>query len=122
LFLHGSGHELWIGTGHGPWDGDLGRIAPDESEIEQLLAGANAAAPALALRRDDVHRVLAGLLPAPARGSAALTQRATIVEHGSSGGPHGLVTAVGIKFTTARATALRALTALGVARSPAPAR
>lgn len=122
LFLHGSGQELWIGTGHGPWNGDLERIAPDEREIEQLLAGANAAAPALALRRDQVRRVLAGLLPAPAPGSAALTQRATVVEHGARGGPHGLVTAVGIKFTTARATALRALRVLGVARSAAPAR
>ena len=111
--------QLLLGTGHAPWHGDLERIGPDEPTIEAFLTAVNAAAPALALRREDVRRVLAGLLPTTAPGSASLTQRATIIDHGARGGYPGLFTVVGIKFTTARDTAVKLLKAMN--RSPAHA-
>jgi glycerol-3-phosphate dehydrogenase len=113
--------HLLVGTGHASWDGDLDNIGPDEPTIARFLNAVNAAAPALDLTRADVRHVFAGLLPTAAPGSASLTQRATIIDHGASGGHPGLFTVVGIKFTTARDTALKLLRAMGpsVARSPA---
>jgi glycerol-3-phosphate dehydrogenase len=112
---------LCVGTGHTAWAGDLEHIGPDEPTIERFLAAVNAAAPSLALERRDVRQVLAGLLPTTRAGSAALTQRPTIIDHGTRGGYSGLFTVVGIKFTTARDTASKLLKAMHPSGRHAPA-
>jgi glycerol-3-phosphate dehydrogenase len=121
FFAYPWRERLLIGTGHAAWDGDLDRIGPDEPTIERFLAAVNAAAPALKLAHGDVRHVFAGLLPTSAPGSSALTQRATIIDHGASGGHPGLYTVVGIKFTTARDTALKLLKAMGPSFAQSPA-
>jgi len=61
-------------------------------------------------------RGVAGLLPLDASGRR-LAERAYVVNHGARGGPQGLVTVAGVKYTTARAVAegvvMRALRLLG---------
>jgi len=121
FFVYPSRDGLLIGTGHGPWGGDLERIGPDEQTLAQFLSAVNAAAPALELTRGDVRHVFAGLLPTTAPGSSSLTQRPTIIDHGARGGYRGLYTVVGIKFTTSHDTASKLLKAMGPNRAHAPA-
>lgn len=95
---------------------------PDESSIEHFLRDVNLAAPALELSRRDIRQTFAGLLPTTQRGSAQLTQRAVIIDHGAKGGAPGVFTAVGIKYTTARATARKLLKTMGLRAHRAPRR
>lgn len=114
FFAYPVSGGLLLGTGHTAWNGDLDDIAPDEATLAQFLTAVNLAAPALELTRADVRQTFAGLLPTTHRGSAELTQRPTIVDHGTRGGVAGVFTCVGIKYTTARATARELLRTVGL--------
>lgn len=114
FFAHPVDGGMLLGTGHTAWHGTPGDVTLAEPTIEEFLRSVNRAAPALALTRRDVRQVFAGLLPTTERGSAELTQRPVIIDHGARGGIAGLFTAVGIKFTTARATAQRLLRTMGL--------
>ncbi len=97
---------------------------PGEPLIESFLGELNAAVPALETGREQVSRVLWGRLPAVAEGSAEPSSRPVIHDHGQAGGPRGLVSVSGVKLTTARAVAARALQALaagGILRPAPPA-
>jgi glycerol-3-phosphate dehydrogenase len=65
--------------------------------------------PGLELTRDDVVRVDAGLLPAKARGTEETAGRDVILDHAATGGPSGLWSVSGVKYTTARRVAERTL-------------
>lgn len=65
-------------------------------------------------------RVFAGLLPARRAGTAELTVREVIVDHGRGGGPAGLYSLGGIKLTTARRVADKFLTQAFPAARPIP--
>ena len=56
-------------------------------------------------RLDDVQRVFWGLLPAAGENGAETARRPRIVDHGADGGPSGLFSVSGVKFTTAPAVA-----------------
>ena len=87
---------------------DLGQ-GPGEDRIDAFLAELNAALPGVELRRDQIARVLWGWLPADRAGSAVPASRPIVHDHGSAGGPAGLLSVSGIKLTTARAVAEKAL-------------
>lgn len=112
-FLRPWQDGLLVGTEYAPWNdlpsGDPRRPQPSEGQIAGLLTAINRAAPALRLRRDDVARVFAGLLPGIRDGSEALATRDILWDHAAHGGPAGLFSLTGIKFTTARLTAERLL-------------
>jgi glycerol-3-phosphate dehydrogenase len=114
FFAYSSESGMLLGTGHAAWSGDLAKLEPGEAELERFLGAVNRAAPALALTRHDIRRTLAGLLPTTVPGSAELTQRPAIVDHGARGGVTGLYTVVGIKYTTARATARKLIATMGL--------
>jgi len=84
-----------------------------EDEVAALIDSTNAAYPGARLRRDDVVFVHAGLLPrsgAPAHaGAEALEDRPRIVDHAREGLP-GLISVIGVKYTTARDVAEQAVT------------
>jgi glycerol-3-phosphate dehydrogenase len=118
-----------------PWEGRtlLGTSyrthAGGEVEIRRddwidLLQEANEAMPALRLEEADVVHVHAGLLPLEAGSGSPLADRPQIVDHGRAGGPRGIWTVVGVKYTTARAVAenavIRLVRALGRGAVPAP--
>ena len=63
----------------------------------------------LELNRGAVLRVLWGCLPAVTEGSRKLAVREVVVDHGRQGGPAGLFSVSGVKFTTARLVAERTL-------------
>ncbi len=110
----GGGRFLFLA----PWEGHtlLGtayRVHPGGAEVRcgpedwrDLLDDARQAMPALGLRDEDVVHVHAGLLPLDGEGKR-LADRAWVVHHAARGGPAGLVTVAGVKYTTARAVAER---------------
>jgi len=82
-----------------------GDLAVTSAEIESFIADANFAFPALSLSPADVTLVHRGVVPAVMRnGKPDLKPSAEIVDHAN-----GAVTVVGVKFTTARGVAERAI-------------
>jgi len=108
-FLVPLGGRLVAGTGYAPWHGVADRVELPAAELERFVAEIDAALPGLGLRADEVRRVLAGLLPARGPGSAGFATRPQILDHGTRGGPAGLVSVVGVKLTTAPGLAARVL-------------
>jgi glycerol-3-phosphate dehydrogenase len=86
----------------------------ETAEVEQFVQQANHAFPALHLTVDDVTLVHRGWVPAVARsdGASQLLPESRVLDH-SSNGADRVVTIVGAKYTTARATAERAVALVG---------
>jgi glycerol-3-phosphate dehydrogenase len=121
------------GTFHTAWAGSPADPMPSETVIQQFLEDLNGSTRGLDIRRDEVLRILPGLLPADAPGDRMPAVRDFIwtTATGGSGAPVGLVAAAAIKFTTARATAEECLRLAGGSagfglpsyrHAPAPAR
>ena len=115
------------GTSHDPWSATADQVGARREYVEQLLADVNTAFPQAAIGADEIRLVHRGLLPA----TEASPQRVTLlrespfVDHGEDG-CHYLYSLVGVRYTTARRSAERAVDtvvrALGVnARSCATA-
>jgi glycerol-3-phosphate dehydrogenase len=83
-----------------------------EDHVAHFLGDLNVAIPGLDLTPQQVLHVYAGLLPGRRAGSAELAKRAVIHDHGSHGGPRGLHSVSGVKFTTARRVAEDTLRAI----------
>ena len=80
-----------------------------EDQVKQFLDDLNAAVPGLDLAPEDVIQVYAGLLPGRRPGTTELASQAVVHDHGAHGGPQGLYSISGVKFTTARQVAEVAL-------------
>jgi glycerol-3-phosphate dehydrogenase len=116
-----SGRMLTLTPWHGralvgTMQGDRFANGPDaavtDADIERAIAEANAAFPALTLTRADVTLVHRANVPAE-RGKAGRVEflgAPQIRDHAKHGVP-GAMTLVGVKFTTARAAAARAVRA-----------
>jgi glycerol-3-phosphate dehydrogenase len=92
-------------------------VQPDDlqvtaSEVDALIADANAAFPALALTRSDVTLVHRGIVPAQRGrdGAAEFLAAAEIRDHQADHAP-GAMSVIGVKYTTARAVGARAAAA-----------
>jgi glycerol-3-phosphate dehydrogenase len=107
--------KLLAGTAYAPADGEAG---PDEGRIAGFLRDLNIALPGLGFRPEEIVRVLWGRLPAVRKGAKVPAAHPVVLDHGRRGGPRGLVSVSGVKLTTARAVARRALTVLGPALAP----
>ena len=88
------------------FDGNPDRVSVTKSDIASLLDKANSALPGLDLKASDIIYAYAGLRPlvadpaSPQQGTYGLSRGSEIVDHGSSGGPVGLISALGGKWTT----------------------
>jgi glycerol-3-phosphate dehydrogenase len=111
-FAYPAFGRLLVGTVHLPWHGTPHHPEPDEAQVAAFLGELNDAIPGLDARLDHVVRVFAGLLPVVRSGTAALSVRPVVRDHGRHGGPRGLFSVSGVKFTTARLVAERALGAM----------
>jgi len=95
--------KMLAGTGHSPWHSEMfASPMPDERLLQDTLQDLNMAVPGLSLSTDDIGHVFSGLLPAKHNETAKLAVRETILDHSSTGGPKGLVSVSGVKFTTSR--------------------
>jgi len=111
--------RILAGTGHAAWKAGPENPIPTPEQVEQFLVDLNAAAPGLQAGISDIIHVFSGLLPVKEPGLTELTTRENIVEHAQLGGPEGLYSVVGVKFTTARLVADRLLSKIFPARPAA---
>jgi glycerol-3-phosphate dehydrogenase len=98
-----------VGTAYLPHEGPPERCEVREEEIEAFIGDVNLAYPAARLTRRDVSFVHVGLLPAAAHHPTGLATQSRLVDHRRLRGIEGLVSVVGVKYTTARGVAERAV-------------
>jgi glycerol-3-phosphate dehydrogenase len=101
--------RIMAGTGHVPWEGSLRHPEPSPEQLQYFINDINSAVPKLNLSGKDVIRVYAGFLPAKEKGSSDLSVREVIFDHSKKGGPKGLYSISGVKFTTSRLVAEKTL-------------
>lgn len=112
----GGGHYYFLLS----WEGRLLAGTPekivdknlDETRIsyeymEEFINDLNKMVPGLNLSRQEIVRIYPGILPADKMDE--LTKRPAIIDHAEKGGPKGLYSIAGIKFTTSRLEADRLL-------------
>jgi len=110
-FLRPRGPMTFVGTGHVPWPRSAGgppAQLPD-AIIKSFLGEIRRAVPSFEVTSADLVREIFGLLPALHEGSATTVRRPVILDHSRSGGPTGLFSLSGVKFTTAPDIARRVL-------------
>jgi len=102
-----------IGTFHRPYHEAQVRLQVTEQELEQFLQEVNSAYPGNPIGREDVIFVHKGFLPMDGlhhkTGEVLLTKHYRLVDHKRAGGPDGLITVIGVKYTTARDVAEKLL-------------
>ncbi|MGQ0735707.1 MAG: FAD-dependent oxidoreductase [Acidobacteriota bacterium] len=101
-----------VGTSHEVYDGPAEALAPTRGALAALLDDAAVAFPRAALTLADVRLAHRGLLPMVSGSGTRvkLLRESTVVDHGSTGAPR-LISVFGVRYTTARHTAERAIDA-----------
>ena len=106
------GHTL-AGTYYRPHVGPADDIKVTEPDIEILLSDLAHAYPAAEIKRDDIAAILPGLLPVKhtqlVNDEPVLANHFSIIDHAKSDSIDGLISVVGVKYTTARDVAARTL-------------
>ena len=102
-----------VGTGQAPRLADTLETFVTAAEVAAFVMDVNAAFPALNLKPSDVTLVHRGLLPAVTgkNGAPDFLSVPQILDHAREGAD-GAITLVGVKYTTARAAAERAINAV----------
>lgn len=102
-----------VGTSNVPYDGSPGDAAVTARDVECLISEINEAYPAASLDVDDVLYAYAGLyrIPngRPSEDAVLIERSPQILDHARRDGLDGLVTAIAVKYTTARRVAARAV-------------
>jgi len=101
--------RILAGTFHAKWSHSREQEGVDDRLLERLLDDLNGAIPGLDLQPQEALRTFSGLVPARRSGSDELVTRDVIRHHADHGGPEGLFSVSGVKFTTARGVAEKAL-------------
>ena len=95
------------------------------SEVDAFLVDVNATFPALGLTAEEITLVHRGIVPAATlNGQLSLLGQSRIIDHGKGGQLPELMSIVGVKYTTARIVAERAVDLLlsKLGRAPVPCR
>jgi glycerol-3-phosphate dehydrogenase len=119
-FLTGWKGRLFAGTDHQPMPSGAAPAPPTTAQVERLLADLNESIPGLGLAASDVLRVHWGALPAASDGTDVLAVREAFHDHGHTGGPRGLFSISGVKWTTARLVAENTVERVFPGRPAAP--
>jgi len=102
--------KLLAGTVHKPWSQSVDNPALPSEMIQECINDLNFAIPTLEVTREDILYHFTGFLPATNEGDAAIAVREVIFNHAENGGgPQGLYTVSGVKYTTARLVAEKTL-------------
>jgi len=100
-----------VGTFQVPYDSSCEDLEVTEKEIETFIQEVNAAYEAAALTREDIRHVYVGLLPRAdihsGTGEVQMLKHYRILDHSKADGTEGLVSVIGVKYTTARDVAER---------------
>jgi glycerol-3-phosphate dehydrogenase len=102
-----------VGTSHDAHEGGADRLSVTSGDLDAFLSEVQEAFPRAHLTRADVRLVHRGLLPMVAGDQAhvQLLRESAIVDHHGDGAD-GLVSMFGVRYTTARDTAARAVDAI----------
>jgi glycerol-3-phosphate dehydrogenase len=99
------------GTFYRHYSDPIDGMSPDAADTQRLLDQLNSAIPGAGLTADDIGRLHAGLLPCkpgrPADSDPKLLRHYMLVDHSSRDAIEGLITVLGVKYTTARDVAER---------------
>jgi glycerol-3-phosphate dehydrogenase len=101
-------HSL-IGSLHLPCADNPECVSVSEEEIRTYIDLINAGCPTAKLHFEDVRHVLWGIIPADQEGSAAPLKHYRILDHALEDHLDGLISIVGIKYTTARDVAQKTI-------------
>jgi glycerol-3-phosphate dehydrogenase len=104
-FLRSWNGRLFAGTYHAADPHGEIRTRPDPERVDAFLAELGEAVPGLDPVASRVLRVLRGYLPVTSPGTVRLAARSTIADHERTGGPIGLFSVAGVKYTVARKVA-----------------
>ncbi len=100
-----------IGTTHIHYDGEPTQFKISEGDILTFLDEINAAYPTAGLKREDVAFFYGGMLPADEEQKAGedvrLLKNYQVIDHRKDNGVEGLISVVGVKYTTARDVAVK---------------
>lgn len=101
------------GTSHDPWTGTADQLVPRREFVDQLLDDVNVAFPRADVQSTDIRLVHRGLLPATEASSRRVTllRDSPFIDHGEDGCAN-LFSLVGVRYTTARHSAERAVDAI----------
>ena len=116
-FLYAWKGRLLAGTCHLACRTYQEPSAPSDGEVDAFLGELRAAVPGLAATREKLSRVFWGHLPARRPGTTEIAVRPVVVDHAAAGGPRGLFSISGVKFTTARLVGARMLDAIAGRRA-----
>jgi len=106
-FIHNWKGRLLVGTGEDPIPGHHINGLPTDRQIQTFIDEIHSAIPSLSLEKKEIDRIYCGVLPADKYHN--LTKREVILNHEMHGGPKGLFSISGIKFTTSRLVAEKTL-------------
>ena len=128
FFMPWRGRTL-AGTTYRPHTGTANELSVTDEDIDHLLADLNGAYPPGNLTRDNIAMLHAGLLPSTGvnrkTGEPELMRHSRIIDHARRDNVPGLLSVLGVKYTTARHMAAQtiqmAATVLGL-RTNHPAR
>ena len=102
-FVHNWKGRLLAGTAEIAVAAEDENPVPRPRDILDFIADMNDAVPELLLGEKDIEHIYAGILPATATGK--LSGREVILDHSAQGGPAGLFSVSGVKYTTSRLVA-----------------
>jgi glycerol-3-phosphate dehydrogenase len=109
LFLVPWRDRTLVGVWHQVYRGDPAKAHVSEADLAGFLAEINDAAPELKIRRDEVVLTQCGLVlfgeNQPGAKDLSYGKRSLLVDHEKHAGLRGLVTLIGVRYTTARAEA-----------------
>jgi glycerol-3-phosphate dehydrogenase len=113
LFLVPWRDHTLVGVWHVVYTGDPDAVRVAREDIESFLSEINDAYPPLALTLRDVAQSNAGLVlfgeNEPGATNLSYGKRSRLVDHARSHGVDGLVTVIGVRWTTARGVASKAI-------------
>ncbi|MBN1155424.1 glycerol-3-phosphate dehydrogenase/oxidase [candidate division KSB1 bacterium] len=102
-----------IGTNHLPYSGKQDGFKVTEAEIEEFLDAVNNAHPGANIKRAEVSYFYSGFLPMtgtnPKTGEVNLVKHYKIYDHQKTDNVDGIVSVVGVKYTTARDVAQKTI-------------
>jgi glycerol-3-phosphate dehydrogenase len=113
LFIVPWRNKSLIGTWHIPWTGSPNEFHITEAVVQAFLDEINSAHPSLRLSLKEVQHVTWGFLPVnrenTGKNEVKLTRDGVVINHQKEASIEGLISILGVKYTTARAVAEQAI-------------
>jgi len=113
LFIVPWRNKSMIGTCHIPWRDAPHTFKLNEAMVQEFLDQINSAHPPLKLSLEDVRHVTWGFLPINKADAnkqpVRLTRDGLVIDHQKKDGISGLISILGVKYTTARVVAEQAM-------------